>query len=86
MGIIVGFLISHQLIYKRFNLSKRTELTLWTVSVISLSAVMFWFNSLHRINQAAPRLSILLWFSVGKLIGCVAISWMLYALCVGRAG
>lgn len=86
IGIIVGYLVSHQLIYQRFNLSKRTEVILWTVSFVALSSVMFWFNTLHRINQPIPRLSILLWFSVGKLIACIAIGWMLYALCVGRAG
>ena len=67
-------------------MTKRTELTLWTISVVTLSGVMYWFNTLHRINQPTAPVSILLWFSVGKLIACLAIGWMLYALCVGRAG
>lgn len=65
---------------------RRLEVALWAVSVVCLSAVMFWFNCLHRINQAPSRLSVLLWFSVGKLVACLSIAWMLYSLCVGQAG
>lgn len=86
IGIIIGYLVNHQLIYKQFNFTRQTEVYLWAVSLVILFAVGYWFNSLHRINQAAPRVSILLWFSVGKLMGCTTIAWMLFSLCVGRAG
>lgn len=86
IGIIIGYLVNHQLIYKRLNFTRQTEVYLWVVSFFCLFAVCYWFNSLHRINQAAPRVSILLWFSVGKLMACITIAWMLFSLCVGRAG
>lgn len=86
IGIITGYLINQQLIHRKYCLSPRTVTLIWMVSSTSLVSVMIWFNTLHTINQTPSRLSWLLWFSVGKLIGCLSIAWMLYALCVGKAG
>ncbi|UXI22525.1 Nose resistant to fluoxetine protein 6 [Sarcoptes scabiei] len=86
IGIIIGYLIVQQQINpSRFEWSSRIKLILWSISIVSLSSVMYWFNSLHKINQAPSRTSVLLWFSLGKLIGSFAIGWMILALCIGKA-
>lgn len=91
LGILIGFLIIQRQIQMNNNNSKKIDeklwlkRTLWIISIIGLILSVYWFMTLHTINLAPSRTSILLWFSIGKLIGCLSIAWMLYELCIGQA-
>nr|XP_027194182.1 uncharacterized protein LOC113788916 [Dermatophagoides pteronyssinus] len=93
LGILIGFLIIQRQIQMNNNNNNRKKIdeklwlkrTLWIISIIGLILSVYWFMTLHTINLAPSRTSILLWFSIGKLIGCLSIAWMLYELCIGQA-
>ena len=84
IGILIGYFVRNNINYK--NLSNKLESFLWILSFLTIILVMYWYMTLHTINRSPSKLSVLLWFSFGKLIACIAISWILFSLCIGRAG
>jgi hypothetical protein len=82
-GILIGYLVRESHNCKK--LTNNTEYFLWILSFSTIALVMYWFNTLHTINTTPPKWSVLLWFSFGKLFACIAISWVLFSLCIGRA-
>ncbi|KAH7639865.1 acyltransferase family 3-like protein [Dermatophagoides farinae] len=98
LGIIIGFLIIQRQIQMNPNQSINNDdrkkiiveklwlkRILWIMAIAGLIISIYWFMTLHTMNVAPSRTSILLWFSIGKLIGCLSIAWMLYELCIGQA-
>ncbi|CAG2101628.1 unnamed protein product [Medioppia subpectinata] len=83
IGILVGYLVRENDINR--CLSRKWEALLWVLSFSTIIYVMYWYMTLHTLNASPPKSSVLLWFSFGKLFACIAISWILFSLCIGRA-
>ncbi|XP_054155968.1 nose resistant to fluoxetine protein 6-like [Oppia nitens] len=66
--------------------TNRITVLIWLITIPVCTSVYFYHNTFWRLDQSAPLASILLWHSLGKLVFCLGIAWIYYALCTGRAG
>ncbi len=81
IGIAFGILMRRKLF-----LSRMQEFFIWILSITLISIVYLWNNSFYRLDKSAPFSSVILWFSIGKLLFSIGFSWILFALCSGRGG
>ncbi len=81
VGIAFGYLL-----YKKVLFSRLKEKFIWILSLIMIITVYLWHNSFWRSDKSAQLLSVLLWYSIGKLLFCSGFAWILYACCIGRGG
>jgi len=81
VGILFGFLMK-----KKVAISKSLEILLWIISISMMVSVSLWHNSLWRLNESAPYWSVILWFSIGKLLYSIGCSCIYYLLCNGKGG
>lgn len=86
IGIITGYLIYSHSVRQKFQPFKH-EAWIWISAVGSLILVLYWFQNLYQLGQNPPaRSAVCRWFAIGKPIACISVAWILYALCIGRAG
>ncbi|CAG2182840.1 unnamed protein product, partial [Oppiella nova] len=57
----------------------------WCASVLAIIIVYMWSNTFWKVQKSAPLFSVLLWFTFGKLAFAIAITWIFFCLCTGRA-
>ncbi len=81
VGIAFGYLLNKKVLFSRLK-----EKFIWILSLVMIITVYFWNNSFWRLDKSAPLLSVLLWHSIGKLLFCSGLGWILYACCIGRGG
>jgi hypothetical protein len=81
VGIAFGYLLNKKVLFSRLK-----EKFIWILSLVMIITVYFWNNSFWRLDKSAPLLSVLLWLSIGKLLFCSGLGWILYACCIGRGG
>jgi len=81
IGISFGILMR-----RRFFLSRTQEFFILILSIALISIAYLWNDSFYRLDKSAPLSSVILWFSIGKLLFSTGFSWILFALCSGRGG
>ncbi|XP_054161210.1 nose resistant to fluoxetine protein 6-like [Oppia nitens] len=61
------------------------EVVGWLSSLSAICIVYMWSNTFWKVQRSAPLYSVLLWFTVGKFSFALAVTWILFCLCTGRA-
>ncbi|CAG2168622.1 unnamed protein product [Oppiella nova] len=80
VGVAGGYLIRRD-----WNLCIEYEVMGWCASVLAIIIVYMWSNTFWKVQKSAPLFSVLLWFTFGKLAFAIAITWIFFCLCTGRA-
>ncbi|CAG2111202.1 unnamed protein product [Medioppia subpectinata] len=80
VGVAGGYLIRRD-----WTLSIEYEVMGWCASVFTIIIVFMWSNTFWKVQKSAPLYSVLLWFTFGKFGFAVAITWIFFCLCTGRA-
>ena len=80
IGILTGYIINRHLSGYKLEITKY-EPSIWTISLSCVILVIVWFNKSNQLSYV----SMLMWFSVGKIISSLSVAWFLYAISTGRA-
>ena len=80
VGVTGGFFLR-----KNLNLPIEYEVIGWVSSIFAIITVYMWSNTFWKPQKSAALFSVLLWFTFGKLAFALALTWIFFCLCTGRA-
>jgi len=81
IGIALGFIMR-----TTFIISPSQQKFFWILSISSIIGMYYWNNTFWKPSETEMGLSVLLWYSIGKLMFCISFGWIYYAICTGKAG
>jgi peptidoglycan/LPS O-acetylase OafA/YrhL len=81
VGIIVGFLMRKQIF-----ISRQVEILSLIISIAMIVSIYLWNNTFWSRDRSASDLSLLLWYSFGKLISSTGYACIFYILSTGKGG
>jgi hypothetical protein len=56
------------------------------IALGSISCIIYWSDTLSKINQTVSEKNILLYLIFSKLIWSLSFTWILFVCCTGRSG
>lgn len=84
LGMLTGFfIVKHP---KAYVGGSFVEIFLNTISLFSITCMVFWSNMLSAIDGTTTELNMLLYFSFAKFIWSLSFAWLLFVWCTGRSG
>ncbi len=84
LGMLTGFfIVKHP---KAYVGGSFVEIFLNTISLFSITCMVFWSNVLSAIDGTTTELNMLLYFTFAKFIWSLSFAWLLFVWCTGRSG
>ncbi len=56
------------------------------IALVFISCIIYWSDTMCKINQIVSEKNILLYFTFSKLIWSLSFTWILFVCCTGRSG